>query len=201
MLKSSKFFPLFAGFALAATAAHGAEFTTPGTQLAIGQSAVLPLRIPYEPQVPVRITVTAIDEGTMADFGQFKVPAEAAEMKPYYVHYTATALGNGNLAGARIGYTLAVDDRNQSHTTTLTDSKFTGATFDRCRDSTFKMGAAEGTTYTGCRIFLIHRSGSMKGFAFKEFETPYAKSPIIWTPGPAVAAQVTPGEAALRPGN
>ena len=200
MLNSTKLIPLFAGLALAASAAHGAEFTAPGAQLSVGQSAVVPLRIPYAPQVPVRVTVTSIDEGTLADFGDFKVPAEAADTKPYYVHYTATALGNGNLSGTGIGYTLAVDDRNQTHTATLTNSNFTGATFDKCRDSTFKNGAAEGTTYQGCRIFLIHSSGALKGFAFKEFETPYSNAPVIWVPGPSVASAPT-GSATLNPGN
>jgi hypothetical protein len=200
MLNKTKLIPLFAGLALAASSAHGAEFTAPGAQLSVGQSAVVPLRIPNGPQVPVSITVTAIDEGTLADFGDFKVPPEAADSKPYYVHYTATALGNGNLSGLGIGYTLAVDDRNQTHTATLTMSNFTGKTFDKCRDSTFKNGAAEGTTYQGCRIFLINSAGSLKGFAFKEFETPYANAPVIWVPGPAVASAPT-GAATVAPGS
>ena len=194
MLKTMTFLPLVAGLALAATSAHAADFTAPGAQLQIGQSAVVPMRIPNGPQVPVSITVTSITEGTLADFGDFKVPPEAADMKPYYVHYTATALGSGNISGLGIGYTLAVDDRNQAHTATLTMSNFSGVTFDKCRDSTFKNGAADGTTYQGCRIFLIPSAGSLKGFAFKEFETPYANAPVMWVPGAAA------GGATLSPG-
>lgn len=186
--------------ALAATATEAAELSPAGAQLAIGDSAVVPLRIPYGPQVPARVTVTAIEEGTLADFEGYKLPPAAADMKPYYVRYSVTALGDGNLSGLGLGYTLAVDDRNQLHTSSLPQSNFTGKTFDRCRDSTFKNGAADGTTYQGCRIFMLHKSGSMKAFAFKEFETPYANAPVLWMTGGATKAATT-GEATLRLGN
>ena len=110
------------GLALAAPAVGAAELAPAGAQLALGDSAVVPLRIPYGPQVPVRVTVTAIDEGTLADFDGFKLPPAAADMKPYYVRYSVTALGNGNLSGLGLGYTLAVDDRNQLHTSSLAQS-------------------------------------------------------------------------------
>lgn len=180
---------------------HAADFTTPGATLAVGESAVVPLRVPYKPQVPAKLTVTSIDEGALTDFGQYKVPPEAADTRPYYVHYTLTALGDGDLGGLPLGYTLAVDDRNQTHTQTLLNSNFTGATFDRCKDANFRIGAGTGATITGCRIFLIHKNGSMKGFVFKEFETPYAKNPLIWTAGaPAPIAKPVTREAEVTPG-
>ncbi len=97
---------LAACIALAVPMANAAEFAPAGAQLAVGDAAVLPVRIPYGPQVPVRVTVTAIDAGTLADFEGYKLPPAATEMKPYYVRYTVTALGNGNLSGLGIGYTL-----------------------------------------------------------------------------------------------
>lgn len=190
---------LAACIALAAPMAHAAEFAPAGAQLAVGDSAVLPVRIPYGPQVPVRVTVTAIDEGTLADFDGYKLPPAAADMKPYYVRYSVTALGNGNLSGTGIGYTLAVDDRNQLHTSSLAQSNFTGKTFDRCRDSTFKNGAAQGSSYEGCRIFMLHKAGAIKAFAFKEFETPYANAPVLWMAG--TSSKPAAGEATLRLGN
>lgn len=190
---------LAACIALAVPMANAAEFAPAGAQLAVGDAAVLPVRIPYGPQVPVRVTVTAIDAGTLADFEGYKLPPAATEMKPYYVRYTVTALGNGNLSGLGIGYTLAVDDRNQLHTSSLAQSNFTGKTFDRCRDSTFKNGAAEGSNYEGCRIFMLHKDGAIKAFAFKEFETPYANAPVLWMAG--TSSKPAAGEATLRLGN
>lgn len=187
--------------ALIAATSHAAEFTAPGTQLAVGESAVIPLRIPYKPQVPVRVTVTAIDEGTLADFGQYKVPPEAADSRPYYVRYTITALAPGEYSGVTLGYTLAVDDRGQEHTATLLDSRMSGASFDRCNAiGAFKAGDTEGSTREGCRIFLVHKNGSMTGFRFKEFETPYNKSPVTWMVGSA-ASKPAAGEPTIRPGN
>ncbi len=159
------------------------------------------MRIPYKPQVPVKLTVTSIDEGSLEDFGQFKVPPAAADTRPYYLHYTLTALGDGDIGGVRLGYTLALDDRDQTHTQTLLDSNFTGATFDRCKDSAFRVGNGSGTTIEGCRIFLIHKNGSMKGFVFKEFETPYQNEPLVWMAGAAKPAKsAAPREATVEPG-
>lgn len=183
--------------------AHAADFATPGAHLAVGDSAVVPMRVPYKPQVPVKLTVTSIDEGTLADFGQYKVPPEAADLRPYYVHYTLTALGDGDIGGVGLGYTLALDDRNQTHTQTLLNSNFTGARFDRCKDGNFRVGNGTGSTISGCRIYLIHKDGSMKGFVFKEFETPYQKSPLIWMTGTGKPANapVAAGEPTVTPGN
>lgn len=184
-----------------AGAAGATEFTAPGTKLGVGDSATIAMRIPYKPQVPVRVTVTSIDEGTLADFTDYKVPAEAADTKPYYVHYTATALADGEIWGTGIGYTLAIDDRNEAHTATLTDSKMSGARFDRCRDDTFKKGAGTGASYSGCRIFLINKNGALKGFAYKEFETPYSKAPVVWMPGAIASAAPAESGATLHVGH
>lgn len=183
---------------LAATTAHAVEFAPPGARLAIGESAVVPVRIPYGPQVPVRVTVTAIEEGTLADFQGFKLPPAAADMKPYYVSYTATALGGGDLRGMPIGYTLAVDDRNQLHTSSLAMGGLRGKSFERCLDGTFKSGD-EGASYQGCRIFMLHKAATMKGFAFKEFETPFANAPVVWLTPASVASSNAKGT--LKLGN
>jgi hypothetical protein len=187
--------------AASASVAGATEFTAPGSKLGVGDSATVPMRVPYKPQVPVRITVTSIDEGSLADFTQYKVPPEAADTKPYYVHYTATALADGEIWGTGIGYTLAIDDRNEAHTSTLTDSKMSGARFDRCRDDTFKKGAGAGASYSGCRIFLINRNGSLKGFAYQEFETPYNKAPVVWVPGAVASSTPSGSDATLRVGH
>ena len=47
---------------------------------------------------------------------------------------------------------------------------------------------------------MLHKSGAMKAFAYKEFETPYANAPVLWMAGAATKAAAT-GEATLRLGN
>jgi hypothetical protein len=181
-----------------ASAATAADYTPAGTQLSIGQAAILPLHIPYKAEAPVQITVTSIDAGTLADFTQYKVPPEAADTKPYYVHYHVKSLGAADVASNSMYGPIAIDDRNEKHNPTLTDSRGGGARFDRCKHDTFHLGAAQGAEYDSCEIFLIHQSGSLKAFGFELADTPYWKSPVLWLTAGGTAA---PAQGNLVPGH
>ena len=197
--------PLALAVALGCSGAlHAQEMTPPGTHLAVGQSAVLPFHVPYKGSIPARVTVTAIEPGSLAEFQQagFKVPADAADRKPYYVSYTVTALGGSDLGGNSLGMLYGLDDRNDEHSETLTMSNFSGARFDRCRQDSFKNGAGNGSSYSSCKIFLVQNTGAITGLRFKgggDENAAYFRNPVVWTtsapppPAPGGAGQVLPG--------
>ncbi len=170
---------------LAVAGASAAEFTQPGRQLAVGETAILPMRIPYGPQVPIQVTVTSIQEGTLADLAQYNVPENLKQSRPYYVRFKVTRVDGKPLEGNSLGYTVAVDDRNEVHTSTLPMGALQGVE-SPCKNTNGPIGSP---SYEGCEMFMIHASGSLKGFVFQEFETPYQKTPVTWVPGAAPTTQ------------
>jgi hypothetical protein len=198
--------PLASAVALAcAVGAHAADMTPPGSQLAVGQSAVLPLHLPYKGSIPAQVTVTAIDAGTLAEFqaAGFKVPPDAMDRKPYYVSYTVTALGDADLSGNSLGMLFGLDDRNEEHMETLTMSNFSGARFDRCKQGTFKNGDRNGSSYQSCKIFLVNANGAITGVRFKgggDENQAYFQSPVVWRAGPAAPAPAAASGGTIVPG-
>lgn len=202
---------------LAALAAATAQATTysgytpPGTQLAVGQSAILPTHIPSKGAFPSRVTVNAIERGSMDDLRQagYTIPANLASSTPYYVRYSMEIVdmngyGPSDIAGLALSNTTAIDDRNEARMATIFSpgSALAGARFDKCaRPAIYGPNPSPGATVSGCQIYMVNSNGSITGWRVQlsaesfNGSDAYWKSPVVWSTA-GQATQAVPADPA-----
>lgn len=129
--------------------------TAPGTSLAVGESATLPLR---EDKGEIELTVTAIERGDPGDL-------PSGEGTPYYVRLQATSVSGEpdqffveTYAGAWAG-----DTRVAPIATPLTVGP--------CERTYFRAGAVPGNELETCLTFVVEPGGDpLDRFAFENGE-------------------------------
>lgn len=136
-----------------------AEYTPPGTHLAVGEAAIVPHRVPGGPKVAIELTVVAVEEGALGDFHDYDLPPEVSDKKPYYVHYAVTNLSDEDLSHQSFGTLKAVDDRGEPNAAVI-------AEVEECTRP-FGSGLTEGQTYEFCEIYMIHETGSLRSVTYQ----------------------------------
>lgn len=181
--------------ALSAIAQDAPAYVAPGTELKVGESAVVPFLIPNGPEVPIELTITEIEKGTRDDLEGFAIPPEMAEYRPIFVRYAYTNLSDEDLSHMAVGSFVGVDDRNQEQMSVNTR----GARFDKCRADVAR-DVTRGKSGEGCMIYMIHENGDLKAAAYKghyRHETgkdtradfPIYYNPVRWVPADAAAPE------------
>lgn len=179
-----------------ATPALAQDMAKPGTEVKVGESVVVPYiwGTKMDKPVPVEITVTEIEKGSVEDLKDFDVPAELKDYVPYYVRYKWTNLSDQDLSNQSLGAFYIVDDRNQQQSNALTQGK----RFEKCRAGGSIKDMTKDVSAEGCDIYMIHKDGALKTVIYKgtnpdghdEVKAVYA-DPIRWVPAedaPAPAA-------------
>lgn len=178
-------------------AATYSGYTPPGTQLAVGQSAIIPTHIPSKGAFPSRVTVNAIERGSMDDLRQagYTIPANLSNSTPYYVRYTMEVVdlngyGPSEISGLALSGTTAIDDRNEAHMATIFSpgSALAGARFDKCaKPAIYGPNPGPGAPVSGCQIYMVNSNGSINGWRIQlsaesfNGSDAYWKSPVVWT--------------------
>lgn len=174
----------------AAPAAFAQEFQEAGSELKLGESATVPHLVPNGPQVPIELTVTAIEEGSMDDLAGFDIPADLRNARPVYVRYEYTNRSDEDLANQQIGAFVAIDDRDQTHSPALAMNSAT-TDFTQCRaDVPRQLGPGESAE--GCVMFMLHEDGAIEAAAYQgsyrhetgkdtQADYPIYYDPIRWT--------------------
>lgn len=177
-------------------AATYSGYTPPGTQLSVGQSAIIPTHIPSKGAFPSRITVSAIERGSMDDLRRagYSIPDTLANSTPYYVRYSMELVdmngyGASDISGVTLSSTTAIDDRNEARMATIftPGSALAGAHFDKCaKPAYYGLNPAPGATVSGCQIYMVNSNGSITGWRIQlsaesfNGSDAYWKSPVVW---------------------
>ncbi|GGD08410.1 hypothetical protein [Aureimonas glaciei] len=180
------------------------DYQKAGSELEVGDTATVPHLVPKGPEVPIALTVTAIEEGSMDDLKGFEIPADLRNARPIYVRYAYTNLSDEDLSAQQIGAFVAIDDRDQAQAPALAMS---GGTFTKCTTPP-AAGLTKGKSAEGCVMFMIHANGSLAAAAYQghyrsegstntEADFPIYYNPVKWT-APTSAAMPSSGKRVVQ---
>jgi hypothetical protein len=135
--------------------------TAPGTELEIGDSAVLPVTYGTKGEATIEVTVTGIEEGSTADLEAAKVD-NAADYTPFYIQLEMEILSKNEDFGS---YGPGSDFDG------LTGSAKAGSLivfgdFAPCNDDGFEYDSAVGDAATSCIPALATKGSVVDGVQF-----------------------------------
>ncbi len=145
---------------------EGVELTEPGSEVGVGQSAVIAWQ-PRQNLVGVLdINITRMDKTSFAEsFEGWDVKAEQKnEVTPYFVRATVTNRGATNLS-ERLVPLYAVDSAD----TLVEPTKFTEE-FKPCPGGTLPRGYFTNDTAEVCLVYLIGNGRQLAGVSFRPTE-------------------------------
>lgn len=174
---------------LATTGALAQDFVAAGTELEPGQAAIVPHLVPEGPQVPIELTITAIEEGDVADLADFEMPPELEGSRPYYVRFDYTNLGEEDLANQQIGGFVGIDGNGEAFMPSFTmggESPFSACSAAPPR------ALATDANHEGCVMFLIDADTELASVGYRgnyryeegkdtEADFPIYYDPVLWT--------------------
>jgi hypothetical protein len=163
-----------------------AELTPQGTELALGDKAVVPFRAGGEEGL-VGVTITKIDKGAAADLAPLQLGARADGYVPYYVRITVTNETGGDWGGTSLVSLQGL----------LTDGTEAGGvysvpgSFAPCaKGSAGDDFVAAGASYETCTLALAPEPAEVTGVAYEVdtyddaapdgAQADYAAEPITW---------------------
>jgi hypothetical protein len=141
----------------------GVELTKPGSELGVGESAVIAWQ-PRQNLVGVLdIDVTRLEQTSFAEsFEGWDVKAEEKKkVRPYFVRATVTNRGETNLSG-RLAPLYAVDSAD----TLVEPTKFTDD-FKPCPGGNLPKGFSTDDTVKLCLVYLIAPGQKLTGVTFR----------------------------------
>lgn len=152
-------------------AAPVGDVTKPGTELKLGERAVVPFKYGTTKSGTIAITVTAIERGDNADLAKYGDKAKG--ITPYYLRATVENVDGSDLAYASVSLrALGSDGRS-------TGVIITGGT-DRCESGTAgKDFTTPGAKFETCTLQGA-REGATVGAATFDKGDGYDKSPVVW---------------------
>jgi hypothetical protein len=149
------------------------DVTAPGTELAIGDSAVVPYKYGTGAVHTVAITVDAIEKGDKAAFRK-QFGAKAADLTPYYLRVTARNVGDTDMSFASSPRVRAITDDGG-----LTGVSLIGSLSD-CEDESFPKDAGKDATVETCFLEAAQSNDAVTGAQYGEDEGGYREQPIVW---------------------
>ncbi|HEU5038469.1 MAG TPA: hypothetical protein VFT70_15795 [Nocardioides sp.] len=150
----------------------GVELTPPGSQLSLGDHAV----VAYEPrqdQVGVLdIQVTKLEKTSIKDFSAWQLTDEQKKSNPYYVRATVKNVGDTDLGGRPVPL-YVVNDQN-----VLLEPTPFASSFDACPSVPFPPKFGPGDDVKVCLVYLAPKHGDLVSVSFRPVET---FNPITWS--------------------
>ena len=154
------------------------DLTAPGSELALGTTAKVLYVTDAGDEVPLEVTVTAIDKGDPADMADFDLGEDAGKV-PWYVRLTVTNPTEVDLSDENITLGLeAYDDRNDQLGLLILVGDF-----PTCENDNAPAGFSGGATYEVCEPYLVHPDGAVSAAFWNELDTDYFDAPVIWRAG------------------
>lgn len=163
---------------------EGVELTAQGSELAIGDEAV----VAYEPRQELLgvlgITVKRIDKTTFAkSFAGWKLDAATKAMTPYFVQASITNEGESDLGGRSVPLYI-VDSAD-----TLVESSTFKGTFKPCPSEDFPKAFGAGKTMSTCLVYLAPEGTTLEAVSFRPTQE---FVPITWRGKITAPQQGTP---------
>lgn len=147
------------------------ETTEPGSELKLGDRAVVPFKYGTTKSGTIAITVTAIDKGDNADLAKYGDRAKG--ITPYYIRASVENIDGADLSYASVSLrALGSDGRS-------TGVIITGST-DRCKSGTAgKDFAQPGAKFDTCVLQGAREGATVSAASFDKGDG-YDKSPVVW---------------------
>lgn len=152
-------------------AAGAADVTKPGSELKVGDRAVVPFKYGTDKNGTIAITVTAIEKGANADLAKFGDKAKG--LIPYYIRVSVE-----NVDGADLSYSSV------SLRAIGADGKSTGVIIsgdvEKCESETAKKDfTTAGAKYETCVLQASREGLEVTGATYDKGDD-YLKSPLVW---------------------
>lgn len=155
------------------TAPEGVELTEGGSELKLGDNAIVAWKPRSDLTGVLDITVSKIEKTTVEDFVAFKLDAGSKASTPYYVHASVTNAGDTDLSAVRTPLYVVDQETNKL----VQASKF-ASTFKPCPSVPLPDGFVAGKTAEVCLVFLIPNHGELESVSFRPGQE---YNPIVWT--------------------
>ncbi|MGH3758333.1 hypothetical protein [Actinophytocola sp.] len=151
------------------------EITPPGTELKVGETAVVRYRFAGSVENTVGMTVTAIEEGDQAAFTA-KFGPKSKGYRPYYIRVTMENLSGTEMPGVSGPRLRALGP----------DGRTTGAVLvgdlDGCEsESAPRDFTTAGATFETCVLQASREGEPVTGAEYDDDDAGYADDPISWT--------------------
>jgi hypothetical protein len=151
----------------------GVALTEPGSQLTVGDHAV----VAYKPRQDVvgalDIVVTALEKTTIkSEFSAWQLNDAQKSSNPYFVRATVKNVGDTDLGGRDVPLYI-VNDQN-----VLVESTPFASSFEACPSTPLPEKFAPGAEADVCLVYLAPDHGDLVAVSFRPDET---FNPITWT--------------------
>lgn len=166
--------------------AGAAELTPQGTELAMGDKAVVPFHASGEKGL-VGVTITKIDKGAPADLAPLKLGPRADGLTPYYIRTTVSNESGTDFAGSSlVSLNGLLADGSEAGGVYSVPSSFAPCGKGSAGDDF----VTAGTTYETCTIALAQEGAEVTGASYdvdayddaapEGAKADYAAEPITW---------------------
>ena len=150
----------------------GVELTEQGSQLAVGDHAV----VAYEPRqgqvAALDIQVRKLRQATITDLSAWQLSDAQQKSTPYYVDATIENVGDSDLGGREIPL-YVVNEQN-----VLLEATPFASSFKPCPSTPFPKKFEPGDSGRFCLVYLAPDKGQLEAVSFRPVET---FNPITWT--------------------
>jgi hypothetical protein len=151
-----------------------ADVTKPGTELKVGERAVVPFKFGTDKEGTIAITVTAIEKGENADLAKYG--DKAKDMVPYFIRATIENVGGTDLAYSSVSLRAIGGDGRS------TGVIITGDVDGKCESESAKKDfTTAGAKYETCVLQASRTSGTVGGATFDKGDA-YSDDPVVWKP-------------------
>jgi len=151
---------------------EGVRLTERGSELQLGERAVVAWRPRPEVVGALGIRVTGVTRTTRKDFAAFRLDRDQRRSTPYYVRATIGNVGRTDLAGVSVPL-YVVNDQD-----TLIQATPFAAAFEPCPSEPFPTPFTPGVSAEVCLVYLVPERGVLTAVSFRPTQE-YA--PITWT--------------------
>lgn len=157
--------------------APAAELTKPGTELKLGETAVIPQG---DDGATLELTVTEVTKGSSADLSQLKDADKYTGYTPVYVQYTMTGTdSSADLGGDVLDDVdpITSDGRKASTLVIIGTSPFA-----KCDRNSVPDDFGPGDTETTCDVAMVQGGQEVSGAQYSPYDGDYADDgAIVWT--------------------
>ncbi|MEU0507990.1 MULTISPECIES: hypothetical protein [unclassified Amycolatopsis] len=154
-----------------ASPAAAGETTAPGSELKVGERAVVPFEYGNSKSGTIAITVTAIERGENADLAAFGDRAKG--LTPFYVRATVENVGGTDLSYSSVRLRgLGADGRS-------TGVIISGDTAKCESESAGREFTTAGAKYETCVLTAAREGASVTAAEFSDGDA-YEDSPVVW---------------------
>ncbi len=151
----------------------GITLTPQGTELRVGETAVVAYQAPRNVTGVLEITVERLERTTFKEsFVGWKLDKQVKGTSPYFVHATVRNVGESDLGGQRVPLYI-VDGRD-----TLVEYSRFASRFRPCPSTDFPAVFRPDRTLDACLVYLAPDRGDLTAVSFRPTQE---FNPITWT--------------------